>query len=133
MRPSFTLWLAVLGCFVFTVTASAQSLVELAQKEKTRWVEIAKTGKTAEVIDAHALTTIDPTVVTAIEVTGSSQPSSPASSAELGRPPLENPNRAAALATTPSSTQRARRGALGRGWTRGGERPANGRGWSQRW
>jgi len=130
MRRSSILWLAVSSCFLVTATASPQSLAELAQKEKARRAEIAKSGKTVEIIDAHALTTVDSDTFTAIEVTGPLREISAASPAELGRPILENPNRTIEIDTTPSSSS-AQQGATGRGWSSGNDHQPGGRGWSE--
>ena len=123
-------WIAVSAWLAITATASSQSLVELAQKEKARRAEIAKTRESVEVIDAHRLTTVYSDTFTAIEVTGSLQPESPAEPAELGRPPLENPNRTIEIPTTQSSTTGNGAVAMGRGWSPGSEHPPGGRGWS---
>lgn len=128
MRRSSITWLAAAGWLVLTATASSQSLVELAQQEKARRAEIAKTGETVEVVDAHELTSVYSDTFSAIEVSGALQQESPAEPAELGRPPLENPNRAIEIAPGQSST--TANGAVGRGWTSGSEHPPGGRGWS---
>lgn len=160
MRWSRTLWLAASSCLMLTATAATQTLVELAEEEEARRAEIARSGQAAELVDAVALSKFRADAVTAVEISGSATLRPQAEPAELGRPLLENPNRATEL-TPPSSGSGAGQGAIdmgrgwssgrdyapdaggwsngsdhpvdGRGWSSGGENPvAGGRGWSDR-
>lgn len=55
MKVSAALGLVSVGCFAFAVSASSQSLAEIAKKEKARRAEISEAGNDTQVVDGHAL------------------------------------------------------------------------------
>jgi hypothetical protein len=134
---TMTLWLASV-CLTFAGAAHAQSLADIAKKEKARRAQITETRNDGGgvVVDDHALRNANGSTFSAAEVTGA--PKRAEWTPAPGQP-LANPNRRAtspptktAQTTTGTSNPTPAETEKGRGWSTQKQPTSGGRGWNHR-